>query len=221
MFSENGSSFICQRTIHIDLKIIMSSNKAFLLDLPDKIQHFLRSAYCKRRNHQITASVKGFLDHLCQKLYIFRTFSMTSVSICGFHHHIICFLKICWILDQWLVFIANISGKYYFFFFSIFFHPDLNTGRTKQMSCICKTNLYPGSRLENFSILSSHKILQHCQCIFHGIYRHKICFSLAASLTIAPFCLKHLDMCTITKHNITQMTGGFCCIDRSLKAFCI
>ena len=45
-----------------EFKSVMSIHQSVCLDLSDKVQHFLRTSHCKRRNHKISSSVKGFLD---------------------------------------------------------------------------------------------------------------------------------------------------------------
>ena len=63
MLIKDRCRFICQRTVNINLKVIMSFDTVFFLDLADKIQHFLCTADCKGRNYDISAPVKGSLYH--------------------------------------------------------------------------------------------------------------------------------------------------------------
>ena len=128
LLHKNTGSLNCQRTVHVYLKIIVSVDQLIFLDLTDKIQHFLRPAHCKCRNNHITAPVKGLLDHIRQILNIVRSRSMAAVAISGFHHDIVCILNIVRIPDQWLMFIADVTGKYDLFLHTIFFNPDFYRG---------------------------------------------------------------------------------------------
>ena len=120
----------------------MPVNKPLFFDLTDKIQHFLRTAHSKGWNHQITASVKSFLNDFRKHDWIIRSFSMTSVSISRLHHNIICLFNIYRILDQRLIKISDVSGKYDLALLhtlsSVLRDPHLNTGRSKQMPRIHK-----------------------------------------------------------------------------------
>ena len=141
---------------------------------------------------------------------------MTSVSIGRFHNNIICLFNIYRILNQRLIKITDITGKYDFFLFIILGEPDLNAAGTKKMSCIYKTYLYSFCRFNNLIVRTSDKIPKHSHGIFHSISRYKFRLAFSAALAVSPFCLKHLDVCTVTKHNITEIAGRLCCVDRSL-----
>ena len=198
MLGENSSRLICQRTVYIYLEIVMSVYQIICLDLSDKIQHFLCTAYCKRRHYQISSSVKGFLDNFCKELYIVRFFPMAAVTVGWFHNYIICMMQIFRILDQRLTGISNIARKYNGFFNPIFPEYQFYTRRAKKMSGINKTYGNSISRSDHFIIRTSHKISDHTHCIFHCICRYKFRFALTSSLTVSPFCFKHLNMCTVS-----------------------
>ena len=125
---ENIRCFHCQWTVHIHLKIIMVLHKAFRLDLSDKVKHLLSSSNSKGRNDYIAAPVKCPLDDCCQFLDIIRTRTMASVPIRGFHNDIIRILNIMWILDDRLIRIADITGKYKLLRHTLFCHPYLDAG---------------------------------------------------------------------------------------------
>ena len=63
MFIENRCCFICQRTVDINLKVVVAMHASFFFYLADKIQHLLCTADCEGRNDHISATVKGSLDH--------------------------------------------------------------------------------------------------------------------------------------------------------------
>ena len=72
-----------------------------------------------------------------------------------------------------------------------------------------------------FHVPASHKALHHALGVFYGIHRYILFFTCSSSLTVAPFCLEHLDMGTVTQHNITQLLRGLRRKNLSAKAFLI
>ena len=67
---------------------------------------------------------------------------MAPVTICGFHHHIICTLHILRITDQRLMYISNIAGKYDLLLCIFLFVTQTSIdGGSQQMACIHKTYL--------------------------------------------------------------------------------
>ena len=221
MFIKDRRCFICQRTVYIDFEVIVSMHASFFLDLTDKIQHFLRTSDCKRRNDYTSSTVKGMLDHFGKHCYIIRAFTVASVTVSGFHDYIICIMEIDRIFDQWLIQVTDIAGEDYFLFFVIFLNDDLNARRSKEMSGIYETYADSLGRFNGFFVRTRNKILDNAHGIFHSVSRHKFRFSLTTSFTVSPFCLEHLNVGTVSKHNVTKVAGSLCCINRSLKSFCV
>ena len=56
-------------------------------------------------------------------------------------------------------------------------------------------------------------------CIVHIIQRLYRFLAGAPSFSVSPFRLKHLDMSTVTKHDLTQIYRGICRINISPEAF--
>ena len=177
-------------------------DQLIFLDLTDKIQHLLRSAHCKCRNDHVTAPVKGLLDHIRQILNIVRSRSMAAITIGRLHHHIICILNILRIPDQWLMFITNVTGKYDLFLHAIFFYPDFNRRGSQEMSRIYKPNRNPFCNPLFFHVTASYKALHDSLCILYSVHRYIFFPACTSSLTITPFCLEHLNVCTVSKHDI-------------------
>ena len=128
---------------------------------------------------------------------------MASVTIGRLHHNIIRIMEISRILDQRLMEISDITGKNNLFFFSVFLNRQLNAGRPQKMPRIYKSYGNSRCRGDYFFIRAWYKILYNAHGIFHCISRHKFRFTLPASLTVTPFRLKHLNVSTVSKHNIT------------------
>ena len=221
MFIKDRCRFICQRAVDIDLKVIVSMHASFSFNLTDKIQHFLCTANCKRRNNYASSTVKGMLDHFGKHCHIIRSVAVTSVTVSRFHDYIICIMEINRILDQWLIQVTDIAGEDYFLFFVIFLNDDLNARRSKEMSGIYETYADSLGRFNGFFVRTRNKILDNAHGIFHSVSRHKFRFSLTTSFTVSPFCLEHLNVGTVSKHNVAKVAGGLCCINRALKTFCV
>ena len=146
---------------------------------------------------------------------------MASVTVGRFHHNIIGIVKVYRVFDQWLIEISDVTGENNFFLFAIFVDDHLNACRAKQVSGIDKTYTDTFRRCDRLFIWTRNKILEDTQRIFHCICRYKLRLALTTSLTVSPFCLEHLNMGAVSKHNITEMAGRLCRINRSLKTFCI
>ena len=146
---------------------------------------------------------------------------MASVTVSGFHDYIICIMEIDRIFDQWLIQVTDIAGEDYFLFFVIFLNDDLNARRSKEMSGIYETYADSLGRFNGFFVRTRNKILDNAHGIFHSVSRHKFRFSLTTSFTVTPLCLEHLNVGTVSKHNVTKVAGSLCCINRSLKSFCV
>ena len=221
MFIKDRCRFICQRAVDIDLKVIVSVYTSFFFNLSDKIQHLLRTSDCKRRNDNASTTVKSMLDHFGKHCYIIRAFTVASVTVSGFHDYIICIVEINRVFDQWLVQITDIAGEDDFFLFAIFLNRDLNTCRAKKVACIYETYADSLSRFNGFFVRTRNEVLNDTHGIFHGVSRNKFRLTLAASFTVTPLCLEHLNVGTVSKHNVAKVAGGLCCINRALKTFCI
>ena len=221
MFIKDRCRFICQRAVDIDLKVIVSVYTSFFFNLSDKIQHLLRTSDCKRRNDNASTTVKSMLDHFGKHCYIIRAFTVASVTVSRFHDYIICIMEINRILDQWLIQVTDIAGEDDFLFFVIFLNDDLNARRSKEMSGIYETYADSLSRFNGFFVRTRNEVLNDTHGIFHGVSRNKFRLTLAASFTVTPLCLEHLNVGTVSKHNVAKVAGGLCCINRALKTFCI
>jgi len=221
MFIKDICRLYCQRTIHINHEILEALKHMFLLNLPNKIQHFLGAAYSKRRNHNISSFCKSFLQNRRQCFCIIRYCFMAPVTISGLHHNIIRFFDISWILDQRLIQISNIPGKNNFSGDSLFRKPDFNTGRSQQMPRICKTHLDSFRQINFFIIWISLDLTDKPHSVFHCISRYMIRFSQPPVFLCTPFCLKHLNVSAVTQHNVTEICRSICGIYIPPETLCI
>ena len=58
---KNACSLHRQRTVHIDREIFVAFYQPVSFDLPQEIEHFLRSAHREGGDHHVSAPVKGGL----------------------------------------------------------------------------------------------------------------------------------------------------------------
>ena len=184
----------------------MPPDQTALLDLSDKIEQLLCPAYRKGRDDYISSPVKGLLDDLSQLLYVIRPVPVASVTVGGFHYHIIGLLQIMGITDQRLVLITDIAGEHDLFLCISFPDPQLHRCGTQQVSRIHKTDTNTVRQHDLLIIRTSDQTLDRPVRIIHIIERHKFFFSCTPALPVTPLCLKHLDMGTVTQHDLTQIT---------------
>ena len=126
---------------------------------PHIVKHFLRPADRKCRNDQISTFGKRGIHHLCQFCRIIRRCIVIAVSISGFHDHIVRFLKIFRITDQWTVAVSNIPGKDKFSCLAILSHPYFNRGGAKQMPRIDKPYGQSLADLHRFMVCTWNEML--------------------------------------------------------------
>ena len=96
-------------------------------------------------------------------------------------------------------------GKYNLFLHIVLFDPDLDGRRAKQMPCIHKPNADSICKVDFFVIIASNKTVDRSLCIVDIIQRHNFCPAGTLPFSVLPFRLKHLYVCTVSQHNITQI----------------
>ena len=205
MLHKNAGRFNRQRTVHVNIKMIMAVDHLIFFYFADEIQQFLRTSDCKRWYDYISSPIKRLLDDPCQLRYIIWKFTMAAVTVSRLHHNIIRIFDILRITDQWLIQIADIPGKYNLFLHIVLFDPDLDGRRAKQMPCIHKPNADSICKVDFFVIIASNKTVDRSLCIVDIIQWHNFCPAGTLSFSVLPFRLKHLYVCTVSQHNITQI----------------
>ena len=215
---EDARSFHRQGAVHVYGKIAKSRDKPFLLDLTDGVKNFLRSAYRKGRNDNVSSAIKGFLNIPCKLGNGILRFFMQTVSVGRFDHKIVCFLHILRIFDDWLIGIAHISRKYDLSFLSVFLQPNFNTSRTEQMSHIGESNRRAFGNEYFFFIIrrTEQRYCAHGVC--HSINRLDSAITCTLGFSRLPHCLKLLNMGRISEHNVTEISGFVRCVDLTAKA---
>ena len=197
----------------------MAFHSVLGLDLTDEIQHLLSTAYRERRNDHASSPVEGSLDDLRQGSHVIRSLAVASVSVGGFHDHIVRLMKVGGVLDQRLIAVADITGKYQFPFFVPLCDGDLYTGGSQKMARVHETHRDPLRRFHFLLVRTGNKVAQYAHGVLHGIGGNEFRLALPSGLAVPPLRLKHLDMGAVTKHDITEMTGGFRGVYRSLESF--
>ena len=144
---------------------------------------------------------------------------MEPVSICRFDDHIIRLLRIGRFPEDRLVLVSYVAGEYDLALFLSFRHPDLNTGRPQQMPHIRKTDIDPFTELDPLSITAGPEQLDRIQRVLHHINRLIFRIAGTLALSVAPLCLKFLDVGAVAKHDITQVRCSKGAYHLALEAF--
>ncbi len=210
IFMKNPGGLHRQRAVHIDREILVTFYQPLSLNLPQEIEHLLRPAHCKRRNHHIAATIKSGLQNLRQLSHIVHFLrGMQSVAVGGLHHHIIRFRRVFRVFDEGLFAVSDIAGKHQLPRHVPFRRPDLDAGRTEQMPNIRKADLYIFIYRHFTVIVAGDETPDRPVRVLHRIKRlHHRILGASLSLAVFPLCLLHLDMRTVTQHNAAQITGG-------------
>ena len=201
----------------------MTFYQPFFFNLTDKIQHLLCSAYRKRWDDNISPLIKSGLYDFSQFFYIVRFFiRMDSIPIGGFHDYIICILGISRILYKWLIQISHIAGENNLLCNISLRNPNLNAGRAKQMTNICKADFNAFTKINLFSIGAANQTFYCTIRIFQGIQWHRrLHLGTSFCLSVFPLSFLHLDMSTVTQHDTTQICCCLCSHDLSPESLCI
>ena len=87
------------------------------------------------------------------------------------------------------------------------------------MTYIRKANLNAFADFHFLIVAAGNKGLNGLLSIFHCVSRLNLRNVLGTlSLTIAPLSFLHLNMRTVTKHNVTQISSRICSINLASKA---
>ena len=141
MIAENIGCLNGKRTVHVNREFAVAVNQMFCLYFTDKIQHLLRSADGKRRDHKVAAAVERFLNDFCQLRHVIRFRAVAPVAVGGFHNHVIGALRVLRVVDQRLMDISDIAGEEQFFRHTVLCQPQLNGCGAEQMTGIEETDL--------------------------------------------------------------------------------
>ena len=141
MIAENIGCLNGKRTVHVNREFAVAVNQMFCLNFTNKVQHLLRSADGKRRDHEVSAAVERFLNDFCQFRYVIRFRSVAAIAVGGFHNHVIGALRVLRVVDQRLMDISDIAGEEQFFRHTVLCQPQLNGCGAEQMTGIEETDL--------------------------------------------------------------------------------
>ena len=134
---------------------------------------------------------------------------MRAVAVGRLHDHVIRRRKILRILDERAVPRSDVSGKYDLALLhaltGVLGDPHLNTGRSKQMSRIHKPDFQAFADIYHTVVIAGYKMSQNPHRIIHIVERYDLRLPGALRLAILPLRLKHLDMCAVLEHNLTQL----------------
>ena len=209
-----------QRTVQIHLKIPVFRQEILLFDLTDEIKHLLGPAHGKGWNDHIAAPVKGLFDDPCKLTDIIRLLRRVDpVAVGGLHHHIIRCRRIARILNDRLVDISHISGKYQLLRHIPLGRPHFDAGRAEQMSHVREADINPLADADPLPVLTGHQQTDGIQGVLHHVHRLILRFPCTPALPVAPLRLKLLDVRAVAEHDIAQIRGGKCGKDLSFESF--
>ena len=210
---KNAGGLHRQRTVHVNRKI--KGYQPVRLDLTDKVEHFLGAPHGKGGDHQISAPGERSLDDFRQGFYIVRRRLVLPVAVGRLHDHVVRLLHIAGVLDQRLVQVPDVPGKYDFFLRFPFRQPDFNAGGAKQMSHIHKADFDSLLQSNYLIIRAARQMLDQPQGVLHGVGRNVIRLPGPAVFLGAPFRLHHLNVGAVAEHDIAEIRRGLCGVHRS------
>ena len=128
IFHEYPCGFNGKGAVDVNREVIVSRYQIPFLDFPDEIEHFLCTSYGKGRNYQIAAGIQCFLDFFRQCLHIVRRNCVEPITISTFHDDVVRFRCVAGVVDDGLVDVADVTGKYQFFGHISLCQPDFHAG---------------------------------------------------------------------------------------------
>ena len=87
----------------------MPGYKVLLLDNTDVIQHFLRSADRKCRDHDIAALIQRLLNHAGKFFHVIACILVEPTAVSALHDNIIRLTDVLRAANEWLVFVTDIT----------------------------------------------------------------------------------------------------------------
>ena len=197
-----------QRAVNVDRKIAVSLDKAFFLDLTQKIQHFLRAAHRKAGHHHVAAPVKGTLQDFSKLCHIIGLWGVAAVAVGRLHKHIVCLLDIGRVFYNGLVQIADIAGEDQLCGGAALGDPQLDAGRAQQVAHIHKPCLDARGKLDALAVLHTQEQAAGGLGILYGVHRlYRLCTG-ALALAVFPLGFKLLNMRRVPQHDAAQLHGG-------------
>ena len=128
VFHEYPCGFNGKGTVDVNGEVIMSRYQISFLDFPDEVEHFLCTPYGEGGNHQIATGIQRCLNFFRQRLHIVRRGGVEAVTISAFHDNVVRFRCVTGVVDDGLVDVADVTGKYQLFGDISLCQPDFHTG---------------------------------------------------------------------------------------------
>ena len=205
---EDAGGFGGQRAVNVDREVAVSFDKAFFLDLPQKIQHLLRAAHRKAGHHHVAAPVKGALQNFCQFCHIVRPWGVVAVTVGGLHEHIVRLLDISRVLYDGLIQIADIAGEHQLCGGAALGDPQLYAGRAQQVPHVHEPRFDARGKLDTLAVLHTPEQAAGGFGILYGVHGlHRLCAG-ALALAVFPLGFKLLNMRRVPQHDAAQLHGG-------------
>ena len=179
----------------------MPFDQSFFLDLPQKIQHFLRAAHRKAGHHHVAAPIKGALQNFCQLCHIVRSGVVVAVAVGGLHDEVIGMAGVGRILDERLVLVADIAGKHQLGGSVALGDPQLDAGRAQQVPHVHEPCFDARGKLNALAVLHTQEQAAGGFGVLYGVHGlHRLC-ARALALAVFPLGFKFLNMRRVPQHN--------------------
>ena len=194
-----------KRAVDVDREVAVSFDKAFFLDLPQKIQHFLRAAHRKAGHHHVATPVKGALQDFCQLCHIVRPGVVVAVAVGGLHKHIVRLLDIGGVFYDGLIQIADIAGEHQLCGGAALGDPQLDAGRAQQVPHVHEPCFDARGKLNALAVLHAQEQAAGGFGVLYGVHGlHRLCAG-ALALAVFPLGFKFLNMRRVPQHNAAQL----------------
>ena len=205
---EDAGGFGSQRAVDVDRKVAVPLDQPFFLDLPQKIQHLLCASHGKAGHYHVAAPVKGALQNFCQLCHIVRPGVVVAVAVGGLHEHIVCLLDIGGVFYDGLIQIADIAGEHQLCGGAALGDPQLDAGRTQQVSHVHEPRFDARGKLDALAVLHAPEQAAGGFGILYGVHGlYRLCAG-ALGLAVFPLGFKLLNMRRVPQHDAAQLHRG-------------
>ena len=132
---------------------------------------------------------------------------MISVTVGGFHDHIVGIVYKGGVANDGLSLVAQVAGKDDLFGNAIFCGPDFQNRGAKQVACVAETDLDPFTEVEKPAVLHGFQHLDRLLGIHQGVQRLHRRQTGPLALLVVPVGVPLLDMSGVPEHDTHQLGG--------------
>ena len=194
----------------------MPGDEAALLDLTDEVEQLLRAAHREGGDDHVAAAVKRLLDARRKLLHIIHAlFGVEPVAVSRFDDKVLGILNILRIAQDRLIQVSDVAREGDLARLSPLVQPDLDRCGSEQMPHVGHADRHAVVDLDLLTVGAGAQKPDNAQSILHVVERLDRLTAAALRLAALPLRFRHLDICTVTKHDVAERTGGGTGIDRT------